>query len=91
MNIFAYCASRRESLHALLLTVFRLVLLCAIAANLGCVTLSADVAVVVTAEALLHSAGAVVKLALMYLAIPNQSGVNSGVGHFRLCKFNNDR
>lgn len=71
MGTFAHCALGEkkeggESLHFLLLAVSGLMQLSAIAANLRRVALSADVAVLVAAEALLHSAGAVVELALMF-------------------------
>ena len=91
VSIFADCTLGSEAFHSLLLAVLRLVLLCTIAANLGCVALSSDVAVVVAAEALFHSAGAVVELALMYLAIPCHSGVDDGIGHFWVCEFNDNR
>ena len=70
MSTFAHCASRGEPFRSLLPAVFCLVLLCTIAAKLGCVTLSADVTVIVAAEALFHPAGAVIELALVYMAIP---------------------
>jgi hypothetical protein len=54
---------------------------------LGCVALSADVTVIIASEALLHSAGAIVELALVYLAVPYHSGVDDGVGHFQVCEF----
>lgn len=58
-----------------------------VATCLGFVALSADVAVFIASEALLDSAGAVVELALVYLAVPNHSGVDDGVGHFRVSEF----
>jgi hypothetical protein len=65
-------------------------LLCTIAANLGCVTLSADVTIIVAPEALLYSAGAVLELALMYLAFPGHSRIDDGVSHFWVCEYNHD-
>jgi hypothetical protein len=67
--------------------VFRLVLLCTIAASLGCVTLSADVTIIAAAEALFYPAGAIIELALVYMAVPYHSGVDDGVGHFRVREF----
>lgn len=67
-----------------------LVLLSAIAAYLGCATLSADVAVMVAPKALFHPAGAVIKLTLVDLAIPYHSGIDDGVGHFRIFKLDNN-
>jgi hypothetical protein len=66
-------------------------LLCAIAAYLGCVTLSADVTIIVVAEALFHLAGTIIKLALVYVAVPYHSGVDDGVGHFWVYEFNYNR
>lgn len=91
VGIFAHCTSGGEALHSLLLAVFRLMLPRAIAANLGCVTLSADVAIVVAPEALLHSASAVIELALMYLALPCHSSIDDGIGHFWICELNYNR
>jgi hypothetical protein len=82
MSTFAYCASRCESFHILLLAVLCLVRLGAIVASLRCVTLSANVAIVLAAEALHHFAGAVVELALAYLALLRHAGVDDGVGRF---------
>ncbi|KAF2452710.1 hypothetical protein BDY21DRAFT_355738, partial [Lineolata rhizophorae] len=63
----------------------------AIAAYLRGAALSADVAVVVAAEALLHSAGAVVELALVDLAVPCHSSVDDSVGCFWVCEFDDYR
>jgi hypothetical protein len=87
MSTFAHCASGSEPFHSLLTAVFRLVLLRTIAACLGCVTLSADVAIIIATEALFYPAGAVVELALVYMAVPYYSGVDDGIGHFWICKF----
>ena len=62
-----------------------------IAATLGYVALSADMAVVVAAEALYHSAGAVVELALVYLALLCQSCINDSIGYLWVCEFYNNR
>lgn len=91
MSIFAYYISRSETLRPLLLVVFRLVLLCVIAANLGCVILSSDITVIVVAEALLHSIGAVIELALVYLAILCHPRVDCGISHFWVYEFNDNR
>jgi hypothetical protein len=85
---FAHCASGSKPFHSLLPAVFRLVLLCTIAAYLGCATLSADVTIIVAAEALLYPAGTIIELALVYMAIPYHPGVDDGVGRFWVCKFN---
>lgn len=82
MSTFVHCASGREALHSLLLIVFRLILLCTIAANLGCVILSADVTIIVAPEVLLYSIGAVVELVLIYLAFPGISRIDDSVSHF---------
>ena len=66
-------------------------LLRAIAVRLGCVVLSADVAVVMAPEALLYSVGAVVELALVYLTVLCHSSVDDCVGYFWIFEFNNDR
>lgn len=71
--------------------MFRLMLLRVIAANLGRVILSADVAVIIVTKALLHSACAVVELALMYLALLCYSGIDYGISRLRLCELYNDR
>jgi len=63
-------------------------LLRTIATNLRCVTLSADVTIIVAAEALFHPAGAIIELALVDMAVPYHSGIDDGVGHFRVCEFN---
>ena len=89
MSTLAHYASRGEPFHSLLPAVSRLVLLRTIAAKLGCVALSADVTVVVAAEALFHPAGAVIELALVYVAIQCHSSVDDGIGYFWVCKFNN--
>jgi hypothetical protein len=75
MSTFVHCALGDEPFHSLLLVVFCLVLLSTIAAYLGCVTLSADVTVVVAAEALFHSAGAVVGLALAISGSANSTTI----------------
>jgi hypothetical protein len=62
-------------------------LLCTIAAYLGCVALSADVTVIVAAEALFYPAGTIIELALVYMAISYHTSVNDGIGHFRVCEF----
>ena len=88
VGTFAHYALRDEPFHSLLLIVFCLVLLSIIAACLGCVTLSADVTVVIAAEALFHPAGAIVELALVYMAVPYHPSVDNGIGHFRVGEFN---
>ena len=80
VSIFAHYAAWREPRHFFLLAVLRLMRLCTIAANLRCVALSGDVAVVVAAEALHHSARAVVEFALVYLAFPCHSSVDDSIG-----------
>jgi len=57
-------------------------LLRTIAACLGCATLSADVTVVVAPEALFDPAGAVVELALVYVAVLYYSSIDSSVSLF---------
>jgi hypothetical protein len=52
----------------------------AIATDLGCVTLSGDVAIVIATKALHHSTGAVIEFALMYLTFPCHTGIYDGVG-----------
>lgn len=91
VSTFAHCASWRESLHFLLLTVLCLVRLRAIATDLGGVTLSGDVAVVVATEALHHSAGAVIEFALVYLAFPRHSSVYDSVGRLWVCELHYNR
>jgi hypothetical protein len=87
MGTFAHCASRSEPFYSLLPTVFCLMLLSTIAAYLRCITLSADVAIIVAAEALLYSAGAVIELAEVDLSVPYHSSIDNGIGHFWICEF----
>ena len=90
VGTFAHWASRGEPFHSLLPAVFGFVQLRTIATCLGCVTLSADVLIMTATEALFYPAGAVVKLALVYLAFPYHTGINDGVGHFWSGKFDDD-
>ena len=61
-----------------------------IAARLGNVAFSADVAIVIAARALFHPAGAVVQLTLVNLSLPCHPGIDDGVGHFRIRKLHHD-
>lgn len=91
ISIFAHCVLGVETLYSLLLVVFRLMLLRTVGANLRRVILSADVAIVVAAEALLYSVCAVVELVLMYLALLRYSGIDYGISYLWICELNNDR
>ena len=62
-----------------------------IATCLGCVTLSADVLVIVTTEALFHPAGTVVELTLADVALPCHARIDQGVSHLWCGKFYDDR
>lgn len=90
MSIFAHCALGGEALYSLLLVVFYLILLRTVAANLGYVILSANMAIVVVTEALLHSVCVVIELALMYLALPCYSGIDYSISYLWVCELNND-
>lgn len=90
VSTFAHSATRRESFCTFLLTLFCLVWLVAVATYLGCVTLNADVTIMVATEALLDPAGTVVELALVDLTLPCHSCIDDGIGHFWFCEFNDD-
>jgi hypothetical protein len=88
VDTFIYCIPWREALHSLLVIVFRLVLLRAIVIDLGYVILGADITVVIIAEVLFDSIGAVVKLILVDLTVLYYPGVDNDVSHLRVRKFN---
>jgi hypothetical protein len=87
MGVFAHYTSGWEAFPTLLVTVFCLILVRIVATCLGFIALSADVAVFIALEVLLDSAGVVIELALMYLAVPDHSGVDNSVGHLRVGEF----
>ena len=82
VSTFAYYALWYESLYLLLLIVLYLMRLRTISADLGCITLTSDVAVVVAAEALYYPIGAVIEFALVYLAFLCYTRVYNSVGRF---------
>ena len=91
MSTLAYGILRRESFYAPLSAVFGLILLGTIATNLGYVILSADVTVIVAAEILLDSTGAIIELALIDMPVPGHFCVDNGIGCFWICELDNDR
>lgn len=70
MRSLAHGATRPKFFGTFLLTLLRLMWLITVAICLACVTLNADVTVMVAVEALLDPAGTVVELALVNLTYP---------------------
>jgi hypothetical protein len=82
VDTFAHYTFGSKPFYSFLFIVFSLVLLGIIAACLGCVALSADVAIIVTAEALLYSIGSVIELADVDVSVLYHPSVNDSVSHF---------
>ena len=91
ISILAYGILRYESFYALLSTVLGFILHGIIAANLGCVILSANITIIVAAEALLDPTGAIVELALIDITVLRHSYIDNSISCFWICEFNNDR
>ena len=87
VNIFTYYISEDKFFPLLLTIVFYLILIRIVAAYLKYVILSADMIVIIAAEALLNSADAVIELILIYLAVLYYSGVDNSVSLFGVCEF----
>lgn len=85
---FAYCVARGEPFCSLFFAVSRLMSLGIIAACLRGAALSADIAIIVAVEVLLHSTGLVIELVLVYVTIPCHSCIYDGIGYFWVRKFN---
>jgi hypothetical protein len=82
VDTFAHCTFGSKPFYSFLFTVLSLVLLGTMAACLGCIALSADVAIIVAAEALLYSTGTVIELADVDVSVPYHPSVDDSVGHF---------